>query len=256
MRVVLLLSIFFVIVVGTWMTEKRMAAWDRPILVTIYPIIADEDESTAKFVEEIDARTFDEVNRFINREAQPYGFSVNPAFRFQVAEPGYEVPPEPPQRHDLVAIAWWSLKMRWWSWRKNSADGLITPDIQMFVLYHGVRGNSELGLSVGMRKGRYGIVKAYARRGLQSTNHIVFTHELLHVLGATDKYDMASGNPIFPDGYAKPDLVPLFPQQHAEIMAVRIPLSYERSRKAGSLEQCRIGRLTAREIGFYDKLIP
>lgn len=144
--------------------------------------------------------------------------------------------------------------MRWWAWMRDWNDGLVTPDIQMFVLYHSVGGNDELGISVGMRKGRYGIVKAYARRNLQPTNHVVFTHELLHVLGATDKYVMSTGEPIHPDGFAAPNQVPLFPQSHAEIMGGRKPVDFGRSVMPGSLRDCRIGRLTAAEIGFLAKL--
>ena len=50
MRIVLLLSIFFVILFGTWLTEKRMAAWDRPILVTVYPVVADGSLSVTGYV--------------------------------------------------------------------------------------------------------------------------------------------------------------------------------------------------------------
>lgn len=254
MRIVLLLSVFFVILFSTWMTEKRMAAWDRPTLVTIYPVIADDLPDTRRFVKDIESRDFAEINDFFSREAVPYGFNVTPAFRFQLAEPTFEIPPEPPQRHAFVSIAWWSLKMRWWAWRKDWNDGLISPDIQMFVLYHSVNSNSELGISVGMRKGRYGIVKAYAKRGLQKTNHVVFTHELLHVLGATDKYVMGTGEPSFPEGYANPGKSPLFPQTHAEIMGGRVPIDALSSTMPGSLEQCRIGKVTAVEIGFFAQL--
>jgi len=254
MRIVLLLSIFFVIVFGTWLTEKRMAAWDRPILVTVYPLVADGTPETERFARSLDAGVFDDVNEFFARAAQPYGFTVSPAFRFQMAEPMFDLPPEPPQRHAFAAIAWWSLKMRWWAWRRDWSDGLITPDIQMFVLYYGVRGNAELGISVGMRKGRYGIVKAFASRELLARNNVVFTHELLHVLGATDKYVMATGEPVFPDGYAEPDRSPVLPQRYAEIMGGRIPVDYEHSVMPASLEQCRIGRVTAAEIGFFARL--
>ena len=82
MRVVLLLSIFFVILINTWMTEKRMAAWERPILVTIYPIAANQEPATLKFVKDLDESDFADINRFMNRESQPYGFTVTPAFRF------------------------------------------------------------------------------------------------------------------------------------------------------------------------------
>jgi len=254
MRIVLLLSIFFVILFGTWLTEKRMAAWDRPILVTVYPVVADGSSATERFVRSLDAAAFDDVNEFFARASGPYGFTVSPAFRFQLAEPLFEAPPEPPERHAFAAIAWWSLKMRWWAWRRDWNDGLITPDVQMFVLYHGVRGNAELGISVGMRKGRYGIVKAYASRALLPRNNVVFTHELLHVLGATDKYVLATGEPVYPEGYAEPDRVPRLPQRYAEIMGGRIPLDYDRSAMPASLEQCRMGRTTAAEIGFFARL--
>jgi hypothetical protein len=222
-RVVLLLSILFGIVASTWITEKRMAAWDRPILVTVYPIAVDQSTATLRFARKIETETFGAVNRFFGQ-------------------------------FDFAAIAWWSLKMRWWAWRRDWNDGLIRPDIQMFLLLHGAGGNDEMGISVGMRKGRYGIVKAYATEAARSTNLVVFTHELMHVLGATDKYTLSTGEPIFPDGFADPGREPLFPQKDAEIMGGRIPLSAFSSVMPASLEQCKIGRLTAEEIGFLDKL--
>jgi len=254
MRVVLLLSILFVIVVGTWITEKRMAAWDRPILVTVHPIVADDRPDTLRFARGIDAESFRAVNRFFDGQSRPYGFEVTPAFRFQVAPVTQDVPPVVPGQFDFVAIGWWSLRMRWWSWMRELRDGLIQPDIQMFMLLYSAGGDSELGISVGMRKGRYGIVKAYAAESAQSRNQVVFTHELMHVLGATDKYALTSGEPIFPEGFADPDQEPLFPQRRAEIMGGRIPLSANSSVMPASLEQCKIGRSTAEEIGFFDKL--
>jgi hypothetical protein len=106
-----------------------------------------------------------------------------------------------------------------------------------------------------MRKGRYGIVKAYALETMKTENRIVFTHELLHVLGASDKYILSSGEPIFPQGYAEPNKRPLFPQQRAEIMGMRIPINSFSSVMPDSLDQCKIGRQTAEEIGFLAKLI-
>ena len=254
-RVVLLLSILFVIIVSSWMTEKRMAAWERPILVTIFPIVADEDTSTLEFTRDVELSYFADVNRFFDRESGPYGFNVTPAFRFQLAPVSSELPPEVPDQFSSAGIAWWSLKMRWWSWKKDLKSDLVSPDIQMYVLFHGLNGGSEVGISVGMRKGRYGIVKAYAKESMSPHNLVVFTHELLHVLGATDKYVLTTGEPIFPQGFANPDQRPLFPQLKAEIMGGRIPLNSFSSKMADSLEECRIGRLTGEEIGFLSQLI-
>jgi hypothetical protein len=253
-RIVLLLSVLFALVVGGWMTEKRMAAWERPILVTVYPIAADDQPSTLDYARGIDANTFRDVNRFFETQAMPYGFSVTPAFRFQVAAASTDRPPPMPEQFNTAAIAWWSLKMRWWAWTKSMGDGLIDPDIRMFLMLHSIEGTSELGLSVGMRKGRYGIVKAIARESMEPTNLVVFTHEMLHVLGASDKYVLSTGDPIFPHGFADPQQRPLFPQKRAEIMGGAIPLNAVSSAMPESLHECKIGRTTAEEIGFYDKL--
>ena len=87
-------------------------------------------------------------------------------------------------------------------------------------------------------------------------NQVVIAHELLHVLGASDKYIMGTGEPEFPFGYAEPNRQPLFPQTQAEIMGGRIPLSAYESAMPESLEECRIGRKTAEEIGLFAKLLP
>ena len=254
MRVVLLLSVLFVILISTWMTEERMSSWERPILVTIYPIVADGTAETRQFVDHLDVQAFEAINRFMTEQARPYGFTVTPAFRFQIAIPSDALPPPVPDQFEPVAIGWWSLKMRWWAWMRDLDDNLVSPDIQMFVLYHSLNGNKEIGISVGMRKGRYGLVKAYALDSMNESNLIVFTHEMLHVLGATDKYVLSNGEPLFPEGYADPDRRPLFPQQRAEIMGGRIPINSYTSVMPDSLEQCKIGRQTAEEIGFFAQL--
>jgi len=253
-RVVFLLSILAAIVYGTWLTEKQMASWDRPILVTVYPIAADGKRSTLEYARQLDRHSFRAVNDFLSQQAWPYGFEVTPAFRFQVAPVSTEPPPAVPQQFNTAAIAWWSLKMRAWSWLQARRDGLISADIQVFLLLHSINGLTEMGISVGMRKGRYGVIKAIAKKSHEPHNLVVFTHELMHVLGATDKYVLSTGDPIYPDGYADPDQIPLFPQRRAEIMGGAIPLSADSFSLPDSLHQCKIGRLTAREIGFWDKL--
>lgn len=133
-------------------------------------------------------------------------------------------------------------------------DDFPGTDIQMFVLYHGVKDRNEIDISVGMRKGRYGVVNGFTGRALNSRNLVVFTHELMHVYGASDKYAPATREPEFPNGYADPDQYPLFPQKRAEIMGGRIPLSSTASKMPRSLKQCKIGRQTAEEIGFFARL--
>ena len=254
-RVVLLLSILFVLVVGNWLTEKRLASWDRPAWVAVYPIVADDAELTAEYVKNIEESSFATVNRFLERESKPYGIEVTPALYLNVAEVSTDLPPEIPDQHSPLAIAWWSLKMRWWAWKMDFNDDLPGTDIQMFVLYHGANGRTEVDISVGLRKGRFGVVNVFADESMKSRNLIIFTHELLHVFGASDKYIRATNEPAYPFGYADPNQHPLFPQKRAEIMGVRIPLSSFVSKMSDSLDQCKIGRRTAEEIGFFAQLL-
>ena len=72
----------------------------------------------------------------------------------------------------------------------------------------------------------------------------------MHALGATDKYDLVTGQPRYPLGYAYPDQKPLFPQAKAELMAGHIPVSKDKSRMPEFLDQTLIGEATAVELGW------
>jgi len=254
-RVVALLSILFVMLAGTWINERRLANWERPVWITLYPIVADDEPATEAYARGIDETSFEEINAFFQRDLELYGVSLSPTFQFQIAPVTWKLPPAIPDRHSMVAVALWSLKMRWWSWRMERNDDLVSPDIQVFVLYHSIAGDNEMKVSVGMRKGMYGLVKGYGTKTMDSYNQIVIAHELLHVLGATDKYVYATGDPEYPFGYAAPEQQPLFPQMEAEIMGGRIPLNSFESIMPESLAQCRIGHKTAEEIGLFAQLL-
>jgi hypothetical protein len=67
-------------------------------------------------------------------------------------------------------------------------------------------------------------------------------------LGASDKYDPTTRQPVFPDGFADPEQAPRYPQQLAEIMAGRIPQTENDAMMPPSLDFTLIGEKTAREI--------
>jgi hypothetical protein len=120
----------------------------------------------------------------------------------------------------------------------------------MFVLYQ--KGNSAgpMERSVGIQNGSYGVVNAVASRQMAARNRIIITHELLHILGASDKYDFRSGQPLAPEGLANPQQSPLYPQQRAEIMGARIATSAASWQRPATLKSCVIGSQTASEIGW------
>ena len=140
--------------------------------------------------------------------------------------------------------------MRWWSWMNGSQDGLATEDIKMYVLYQKGEANKPLERSVGIKNGGYGVVNAVASRQQAAFNRILITHELLHIIGASDKYNLSTGQPFEPDGLANPDQSPLYPQKRAEIMGARIATAADRWRRPNSLKSCVIGAKTAAEINW------
>jgi hypothetical protein len=96
-------------------------------------------------------------------------------------------------------------------------------------------------------------VKAFASRQQAAGNNVIIAHEMLHTLGATDKYNLQTLQPIYPDGYADPGKKPLLPQNYAEIMGRAIPFSASESKVPDSLSYTRIGPKTASEIKWLLK---
>jgi hypothetical protein len=131
-------------------------------------------------------------------------------------------------------------------------SGQLLPQlgkIKLFVLYHAPQDGVALEHSLGLQKGLIGVVHAFADPRQTRQNNIVIAHELLHTLGATDKYD-AGGKPVYPQGYADPDLAQLMPRHQAEIMAGRLVNAAGRVVMPPGLEQCVIGAMTAHEINL------
>jgi hypothetical protein len=120
----------------------------------------------------------------------------------------------------------------------------------LFVLYHDPVLHPVLPHSVGLQKGLFGIVNAFADPRADGMNQTVCAHELLHTLGATDKYRLTDNQPQHPQGFAEPQRQPLYPQTFAELMGGRIPRSATESDIPHSLDQVLIGPQTATEIGW------
>jgi hypothetical protein len=99
---------------------------------------------------------------------------------------------------------------------------------------------------------RFGLVRLNEQ--VPDPRYAVLTvlHEVVHALGATDKYD-DSFRAVFPDGYAEPYRDPLHPQRFAEIMAVDLPLSISTEREPDPLTEVRVGHVTAAELVWLEE---
>jgi hypothetical protein len=218
--------------------------------VSIYPINGDGSEASAQYVRRLRNEDFADINTFLQEQARRYGVKLNPALTLALEQPLDEIPPEPPHDLSVPKIMLWSLKLRWWVYRHTNSFLPQLARIRLYVLYHEADEGKRLEHSLGLQKGLVGVVHAFASKGQRAQNNVVIAHELLHTLGATDKYDLATNLPINPEGYAEPDRLPLHPQHEAEIMAGRIPLSAEQAVMPRSLAECVIGPATAYEINF------
>jgi hypothetical protein len=250
LRIAILLTILVIVAGNQWLTGSRLSSWDRTLWVTIYPVLADPGENVLRYAENLEAESFGDINVFFAQQMTRYGVSLEKPVFIQLARPLTTLPPDLPVESSGLNVALWSLKMRWWSWRNSSQDGLTPDHARIYVLYQ--KGDPEILLerSVGVKNGSYGIVNALASRQMAARNNIVISHELLHILGATDKYDLYTGQPVVPDGLANPVQSPLYPQERAEIMGGRIATSDYRWRRPASLKFCVVGSKTAAEIGW------
>ena len=249
-RIAALLTILAVVAGNQFLTKSRFSSWDGSLWITIYPVLAESDDRVRQYAGSLASSQFEDINLFLKQQARVYGKQLDRPVVFQVAQPlTRQLPPVPVESSGL-GVAIWSLKMRWWAWRYGRDDSLPPADIKMFVRYQNDNPNGVLERSVGIQNGSYGIVNAVASRMMASRNRIIIAHELLHILGASDKYDLSTGQPIPPEGLADPHQKPLYPQRRAEIMAGRIAVSSRRWVQPGNLEQCMVGEATAMEIGW------
>lgn len=249
LRIGILLVVLATVAQEAWLARSRATAWADPLRVAIYPINGDDSAAAASYLQRLKPETFRAIERFFDEEAKRHGKSIFRPVEIAVAPPLAERPPAPPRSGSVFDNLAWSLRMRWWAWRHDAVTGL-KPQVRLFVLFFDLASNDSLPHSVGIERGLIGVINVFASNEMAGSNAVVITHELLHTLGATDKYDFASNQPRFPDGYAEPGRQPLHPQQFAEIMGGRIPISESRAEIPSSLDRTLIGSATAAEIGW------
>ena len=247
-RIGILLFVLFLVAADTYLTHYRAVSWDETLWVAIYPINPDHDPVIDRYISQLSNRNFHPIETFFEEEAERVHLPLAQPFKVLLAHPVNEIPPAPPRDRSVFKTAWWSLKLRWWAYRHDHTD--FSPHIKMFVIYHNYDKVKRLAHSLGMEKGMIGVVNAYAHREMEGKNNLVIAHEMLHTVGATDKYDLLTDQPIYPEGYAEPDKDPLYPQQFAELMAGHIPLDRNDSVMPRSLNTVLLGPKTLAEINW------
>lgn len=239
--------------VAVYSKDQRLVTqgWYKPLEVIIFPINADSSTIVDEYIDTLTTKNFNDIDTFIKHESKKFEDVVSSTPTITTLGKSIAIlPPKPPAPDaNPLKIAFWSLQLRWWAMQNTPDTHSNKHRIRIFVLYHEEQHNHKLEHSLGIQKGLLGIVHAFASNNQAKQNNIVIAHELLHTVGASDKYD-SLGNPIAIDGLGEPDRSPLYPQKRAEIMAGSVALSETESEMAHSLKNCVIGIKTANEIGW------
>lgn len=249
-RIAVLLFILAIVAVNTWRTQATAVKWKYALPVNVYPINGDGSAAAQAYMRTLKAEDFKAIESFMQSEAARHGRAgATPPVEVRLGDAIDAVPPLPPLRGGRLEVAMWSLKMRWWAYRHGQTTGPGTQ-VKIYLLYFDPARTQRLDHSVALQKGLIGLVKVFATADMAAQNNVVIAHEFLHTLGATDKYDLATGLPHFPDGYAEPGREPPLPQRIAEIMGGRIPLAADKAEQPASLNRVLIGEKTAQEINW------
>lgn len=244
-RIGILLLVLFVVAGGTWSDRQRTTDWSTPLWVGVFPVNGDGRPATSRYIAALEQEQYADIEEFFAQEAAEYGVALEQPVKMVLYPQVTELPPRLEPGTGVAGRIWWSLKLRYYTWRQA---GDTPADIRVFVLYHDPEGTTAVPHSLGLQAGLLGVVYAFADEMLDAPNNVVIAHEVLHTLGATDKYDPATNLPVFPEGYGEPDAEPRFPQSSAEIMAGRIAISGDEAEIPEGLWDVVVGPETAVEI--------
>jgi hypothetical protein len=249
-RIALLLYVLAFVAIGQWLTAERSTSWQSPLWINVYPVAGDDDASTSTYVDNVAAVEFNGLEDFFADEAKRYGVALDRPMRIAVMPPYSGRLPELEPGGSYLGTVIWSLRMRWLAARLEWQSAEPSGDIVAFAVFNAAHDGATLDRSTALRKGMIAVAHLFADRTARGSNQMVLAHELLHTLGAADKYDGPDHLPAYPDGYADAGAAPLYPQTRAELMAGRIPLDKNHARIPDSLTQVEIGPSTAVEIGW------
>ncbi|MFV5190894.1 MULTISPECIES: hypothetical protein [Acinetobacter] len=245
-RVAILLVVLLVVAVNAYHDQNQ--DWNQPIHILLHPINADGLATTQQYIQQLQQDDFAEVKQYLEKNSQQYR-GQSSYFMIQIGRELQQIPPKMSEQPSILNNILWSLKFRFYAWKQHqSGDG--SPSLTLYLNFYDPKQSRELKHSTALERGRIGSVNLFASPKQAAQNNVVLVHELLHGFGATDKYNLNNGEPIFPIGYAQADQQPLYPQTEAEIMGGRIPLSEHKSKMPNDLNETVISILTAREVGW------
>jgi hypothetical protein len=230
--------------------RRARTDWERTLLVAVVVLEVEPVDASAlaSFSERLPL-----LQEKLALEARRFRPELGLPFEFQLFGPiEVKTPPPVPSGDSFFELG--AHAYRQWRYLESiDAHAGVASRAYDGRLYVTVRpprqGGKTLVEGFSQHGGRIGSVSVELDDQMVDLALLVVAHELLHTLGASDKYD-ATGHVIVPHGLADPMLEPLYPQTHVEIMARNRPLAPGKEVVPESLDELRIGSRTAIEIGW------
>ncbi len=249
-RVAVLLTVLAGVLLYAWRDRRSRTMrndWSRTLDVAMVLVATDVGpEVTAHFRER--ASALEDVLAEEMRRRRPVSA---PPFDITVREARVAASPPPLPAEGIVAALRYAWDLSRFTDTLDEAAGLEGRfDARIYVLARPpVSERRKAVEGFGEQGGRVGVVEVELDEAMVDFALFVATHELLHTLGASDRYD-ASGEPLVPEGLADPEREPLYPQDGAEVMARHRATAPGRSTPPESIDELVVGEATAREIGW------
>lgn len=250
-RTAVLLAVLVGVAIWGWSEQQRREdrrLWKRPLSVGVF--VVEDGDVDPEAISGLSRRA-EEISEVLTVEYSKYGGSIAP-FEFHVL-PAIELPGELPRLQGDGFFQRTQYTFEMWGFRRrveSSISGdLPAFDSRVYLIVRPARGKQpRMFEGLAARDGDFGVVEIELSSDTIDLAVITATHEMLHTLGASDKYDMETGTALYPDGFATPQTK--YPQKYMEIMAHDIPLSDSTSRLPSLVGEVRMGPKTAREIGW------
>jgi len=250
-RVSVLLTILLGVLLYAWLdvrSRRARIAWERPLQVGLVvvragPVATEATDSLRARLPMLQSRLSEAFSRYRSGGVPVY---------FQMAGPVDGRRPPAPRGGGVLDAARDSYEMWRYSREVDRRAGLNSSatDARIYLIVREpMDAKRKFVEGFGEQGGRVGVVEVELDDAMVDYALLVAVHELLHTIGATDKYD-ETGQALVPEGLAEPDLQPLYPQRYVEVMARGRPIAPGKEELPGSLDELGIGPSTAREIGL------